>query len=174
MQNTETAQRSWTAGFQCVPWFQLRAPNLLRISLGIIYLHFGYLKFYPELSPAESLASQTIVELSGHLLDASTSLWLLAIFETAIGLGFLFNVMPRTVFVLFTLHMIGTFTPLILLTDSAYTIAPLAPTLEGQYILKNIVFLAAGWSVLMPDAFGASTSDGAASPPPATTRHQAC
>ncbi|MFO0914316.1 MAG: hypothetical protein U0795_15255 [Pirellulales bacterium] len=138
------------------PWFsrlELAGPTLLRLALGIVYLHFGFLKFYPDLSPAELLATQTVMNLSGQFLDAEQSLLLLAIFETLIGLGFLFHLFPRIMFALFTIHMLGTFAPLFLLPEFAFKIAPFAPTLEGQYILKNIVFLAAGWTVLLPDAF---------------------
>lgn len=134
------------------------AASILKFSLGIVYLHFGFLKFYPDLSPAELLATQTIMTLSGHRLDAQQSLFLLALLETVIGLGFLFNVFRRSMFVLFTFHMLGTLTPLILLPEFAFKIAPLAPTIEGQYIIKNIVFLAAGWTILLPDALGIGTA----------------
>ena len=46
--------------------------------------------------------------------------------------------------------MIGTFLPLVLLPEFTFKVAPLAPNIEGQYIFKNIVFLAAGWTVLLP------------------------
>jgi len=130
-----------------------RAAAILRLSLGIVYLHFGFLKFYPDLSPAELLAEQTIMILSGQVLNAQRALIVLAVLETAIGLGFLFGVFRRTVFVLFTFHMLGTLMPLFVLPEYAFKIAPLAPTLEGQYIIKNIVFLAAGWTILLPDAW---------------------
>jgi len=129
-----------------------RAAAILRFALGIIYLHFGYLKFYPDLSPAELLATQTVMIATGHQLNAQQSLFLIAMLETAIGLGFLFGVCRRLVFFLFTFHMLGTFLPLVLLPEFAFKIAPLAPTLEGQYIIKNILFLAAGWTILLPDA----------------------
>ena len=87
---------------------------------------------------------------SFHCLDAQSAQFVLAILETAIGLGFVLNVFPRVTFVLFVLHMIGTFLPLVLLPEFTFKIAPLAPNIEGQYIFKNIVFLAAGWTVLLP------------------------
>jgi hypothetical protein len=129
-----------------------QSPTFLRLALGVVYLHFGFLKFYPDLSPAELLASQTIMRLSHNWLDAHMALLVLAVLETALGLGFLFNVCMRGVFVLFMLHMLGTFMPLFYFPELAFKIAPLAPTLEGQYILKNLVFIAAGWTVLLPYA----------------------
>jgi uncharacterized membrane protein YphA (DoxX/SURF4 family) len=129
-----------------------RSAAILRFALGVIYLHFGYLKFYPDLSPAELLATQTVMIATGHQLNAQQSLFLIALLETLIGLGFLFGVCRRLVFGLFTFHMLGTFLPLVLLPEFAFKIFPLAPTLEGQYIIKNILFLAAGWTILLPDA----------------------
>jgi uncharacterized membrane protein YkgB len=126
------------------------SPQLLRLALGIVFFHFGFLKFFPDLSPAEMLASQTIMRLPGSWLDARTAMLWLALLECTIGLGFLFNVGLRFVSFLFLLHMIGTFMPIFLLPELAFKIAPFAPTLEGQYILKNLVFVAAGWTVLLP------------------------
>jgi uncharacterized membrane protein YkgB len=126
------------------------SPHVLRIALGIVFFHFGFLKFFPDLSPAEMLASQTIMRITGGSMDARSAMWWLAMLETVIGLGFLFNVALRCVSALFLLHMIGTFLPLVVLPELAFKIGPFAPTLEGQYILKNIVFIAAGWTVLLP------------------------
>ena len=125
------------------------SPLLLRLSLGIVFFHFGFLKFFPDLSPAEMIASQTVMQVSGGELDARSAMWWLALLECTIGLGFLFNVGLRFVSALFLLHMIGTFTPLFFYPELAFRIG-LAPTLEGQYILKNLVFVAAGWTVLLP------------------------
>lgn len=127
-----------------------RSPRFLRLALGFVYLHFGLLKFFPDLSPAEMLASQTIMRLSWTWLDVRTALWILAVFECAIGLGFLFDVARRWLPWIFFVHMVGTFLPLFLLPEFVFKIAPFAPTLEGQYILKNLVFVAAGWTVLAP------------------------
>jgi uncharacterized membrane protein YkgB len=130
------------------------SPRLLRLALGVVFFHFGFLKFFPDLSPAELIASQTIMRIWGGGMDAHAALWWLAVLECVIGLGFLFNVGLRFVSLLFLLHMIGTFMPLFVLPELAFKIAPLAPTLEGQYILKNIVFVAAGWTVLLPHCLG--------------------
>jgi hypothetical protein len=132
----------------------VRSPTFLRLTLGVVYLHFGVLKFYPDLSPAELLASQTVMRASGHWLDARTALFALAVMETAIGLGFLFNVCLRGVFVIFLVHMAGTFLPLLYLPEFTFKFVPFAPTLEGQYILKNLIFVAAGWTVLLPHVMG--------------------
>lgn len=127
-----------------------RSPDFLRFALGIVYLHFGMLKLFPDLSPAEMIATQTVMRLSWSWLDARTALIVLACFECALGVAFLFRLAPRWVPFVFLAHMIGTCMPLFILPELCFKIAPFAPTLEGQYILKNLVFIAAGWTVLAP------------------------
>jgi uncharacterized membrane protein YphA (DoxX/SURF4 family) len=134
------------------------------MALGMVYFHFGMLKFFPDLSPAELLASQTIMRLSGGLLDAHTALYYLAIMECALGLALIFNVFMRLSFVVFLFHMLGTFAPLFVLPELTFKISPLAPTMEGQYILKNVVFVAAGWAVFMPYLYSGSRRTAAAAP----------
>ncbi len=132
---------------------EIKDPVLLRLALGYVYFHFGFLKFFPDLSPAEWMAGQTVMQLTGFMMNAETSLKLLAILECAIGLGLLFKACLRTVSVLFLLHMIGTYLPVFLMPELIFKVAPFAPNLEGQYIIKNLVFIAAGWTILMPHAF---------------------
>ena len=124
--------------------------HLIRLSLGLIYFHFGFLKFYPDLSPAEVIASYTAQKMSLHWLDSVTVLWLIAVLECVIGLGFLFNVWLRWIGLLFFFHMAATFVPIFILPEFAFKFAPLAPTIEGQYVLKNFVLVAAGWVLLAP------------------------
>lgn len=133
------------------------------MTLGLVYFHFGLLKFFPDLSPAELLATQTVMALSGHLLDAHGALICLALMEIALGIGFIFNLFPRITFALFIFHMCGTFAPLFVLPEFTFKIAPFAFNIEGQYIFKNIVFVAAGWTVLYPHVFRRDSNPAAAS-----------
>ncbi len=126
------------------------APTFLRLSAGIIYFFFGLLKFFPDLSPAELLAGQSIMKFSMHMVDANTALWWLAVLECSIGLSFLFNVFMQWLFFLFLFHQASTFLPLFMFPEITFKIAPFAPTLEGQYILKNLISVAAGWTVMLP------------------------
>ncbi len=123
---------------------------VIRMALGYIYLHFGFLKFFTDLSPAEVLASYTTMSLTSYFMDAPQSLLFIAILECVIGVSLLLRVNMRLAGILFLLHMIGTFLPLFLLPELTYKFPPFAPTVEGQYILKNLVLVAAGWAVFAP------------------------
>lgn len=112
----------------------------LRITLGIIYVWFGALKFVPELSPADALAKDTIDGLFLHLIPRQFSILLLALIEVSIGLLFLSNLYVRLAIVMALFHMACTFTPFLLLPEASFT-GPLTFTLVGQYIMKNIVFI---------------------------------
>jgi len=125
-------------------------PTFLRLSAGTVYFLFGVLKFFPDLSPAELLAEQSVMKLSFHLIDASTALWLLAVMECAIGLSFLLNTGMKYMFFVFLAHQLATFLPLFMFPELTFKIAPFAPNMEGQYILKNLISLAAGWTVMLP------------------------
>ena len=118
--------------------------GLIRISLGIIFLWYGILKFFPNLSPAEVLATKTIDILFFGMISETVSIKLLAIWEVCIGLGFILGIYTRFIVTIFLTHMVFTFTPLFLLPELSFTQAPYAFTLVGQYIVKNIIFILAG------------------------------
>lgn len=116
----------------------------LRVSVGIVFLWFGVLKFFPGVSPATGIATATIERLTFGLIQPEISIIILAIWETLIGLGLITGLFLRlTLFLLFT-QMLGTMTPLILFPAETFVIFPLVPTLEGQYIIKNLVLISAG------------------------------
>jgi hypothetical protein len=131
----------------------LTAPSFLRCVTGYTYFHFGFLKFFPDLSPAELLAEQTIIRLSSGLIDADLGLRLLAITECTIGLCLLFKFRLNWIFPIFMGHLVFTFAPLFLLPGLCFKFFPLAPTIEGLFILKNLPLFAAAWIVLFPVAF---------------------
>ncbi|MCG3657200.1 DoxX family membrane protein [Aliarcobacter butzleri] len=118
--------------------------KLMRLSLGIIFVWYGMLKFFPTLSPAEDLAIKTIDIMFFHLIDGSLSIKLLAILEVAIGIGFLSGYYTKLVTIIFLGHMLCTFAPLFILPELSFTHSPYAFTLVGQYIVKNIVFILVG------------------------------
>ena len=116
----------------------------LRISVGIVFIWFGFLKFFPNLSPAQGIATDTINKLTFGLIESNVAVLMLAVWETLIGIGLIAGKYLRmTLFLLFT-QMLGTMTPLLLFPEVTFTQFPYAPTLEGQYIIKNLVLISAG------------------------------
>ena len=123
------------------------AVPVLRISLGIVFLWFGVLKFFPGLSPAQDLAARTIEQLTLGIVPPGVALPVLAGWEVLIGLGLLSGRFLRATLLLLAVQMLGTLTPLVLFPAETFTVFPIAPTLEGQYILKNMVLVAAAMVV---------------------------
>lgn len=140
-------------------WMSDHGPKLLRISLGVVFLWFGFLKFFPGLSPAEDLASRTIENLSFGILSPTISRPLLASLETLIGVGLIFGFFMRGILFLLFFQMLGTFTPLILFTNECFIKFPWVPTLEGQYIIKNIVLVSAALTIGATVRGGAMVAD---------------
>lgn len=113
----------------------------IRLSFGIIFIWFGILKPL-HLSPAEGLLKATVVWLPFGSADN----WLIIIgwWEVVIGICFLFEKTTRLAIILLLTQMIGTFMPLVFLpevTFQAHNV--LLPTLEGQYIIKNLIIISA-------------------------------
>ena len=125
-------------------WMARFGPALLRVSLGIVFLWFGVLKLFPNVSPAQELATRTIGVLTGGLIPDSVSLPLLAAWECVIGVGLLVGRGLRGILLLLYAQMLGTLTPIALFPDEVFVRIPFAPTLEGQYIIENLVLISAG------------------------------
>jgi uncharacterized membrane protein YphA (DoxX/SURF4 family) len=117
---------------------------VLRVSLGIVFFWFGVLKFFPDLSSAQDLATRTINLLTFGLIPENVSIILLATWESLIGLGLILGKFKRFVLLLLFVQMLGTMTPIFLFPSEVFTQIPYAPTLEGQYIFKNLVLISAG------------------------------
>jgi uncharacterized membrane protein YphA (DoxX/SURF4 family) len=124
-------------------WMARHGVALLRISVGIVFLWFGILKFFPNLSPAEDLAARTISALTFGIVQPNVSVPVLALWETVIGLGLISGLFMRATLALLALQMLGTITPLFLFPQETFLVFPIAPTLEGQYIIKNLVLVSA-------------------------------
>lgn len=121
---------------------------LLRASLGIVFLGFGLLKFIPGASPAEGLATRVLSTMSFGFISNSTGLFLIALLETAIGLSLLSGRFLRVGLALLAMATIGTLAPLVLFPQDLLT-SSFAPTLEGQYVFKDVVLLFAGLLVAL-------------------------
>lgn len=116
---------------------------VLRVSLGVTFFWFGILKFFPGLSPAQEMAGATIETLTFGMITPRISVPILAMWEVAIGLGLLSGRFLRTTLFLLFAQMLGAMTPLFLFPNETFTHFPYAPTLEGQYIIKNLVLVGA-------------------------------
>jgi uncharacterized membrane protein YkgB len=124
-------------------WMARYGVLLLRLSLGVVYLWFGGLKFIPGASPAEDLALRTIEILTFGVVSGSTALPILAGWEVLIGLGLIVGIGMRFTLLLLALQMAGTVSPIFFFPQETFTVFPIVPTLEGQYILKNLVIASA-------------------------------
>jgi len=127
-----------------IRWMSRHGIKLLRISIGIVFFWFGFLKFFPGASPAEELAVNTIQVISFNLLEPGAILIILAIWESLIGLGLISGVLLRETLLLLFLQMIGTLFPIFIFPEEVFTRIPYALTLEGQYIIKNLAVMSAG------------------------------
>jgi uncharacterized membrane protein YphA (DoxX/SURF4 family) len=124
-------------------WMARNGITILRVTLGIVFLWFGALKFFPDLSPAQDLAARTISLLTFGIVTPAISVPVLALWECAIGIGLITGKFMRFTILLLMLQMLGTLTPLLLFPAETWQIFPISPTLEGQYIIKNIVLVSA-------------------------------
>ena len=114
---------------------------LIRLPLFIIFFWFGLLKVI-ELSPARQLIIDTVFWMP--ILSAETWVVVIGYWEMFIAIFFLTKRTTLLAMILLFLQMSGTFMPLILLPDITFQSSnPLLPTLEGQYIIKNIIIITA-------------------------------
>ncbi len=114
----------------------------LRVALGITYIWFGALKIF-GVSPVADLVRKTSLFLPNRLVVQLVGTW-----EVAVGTGLLFRVALRPTLLLFFLQMLSTFMVLIVRPREAFRDGnPLLLTERGEFIVKNLVFLAAGIAI---------------------------
>lgn len=113
----------------------------LRISLGIVFIWFGVLKVFGN-SPANDLITKTIYWFNPDIFIPILGIW-----EAVIGLCLLVPSFIRVGLFLLALQMPGTFLPLVLLPEVCFISIPFNLTLEGQYIVKNLVLIGAAIAV---------------------------
>jgi len=124
-------------------WLVANSITLLRISLGLVFLVFGALKFFPGLSPIEDLATRTTTALTFGLVPPSMGLVMTAALEVAIGLCFVMGRYLRVGVWLMAAQMLGAMSPLVLFPGELFSGLLHAPTLVAQYIIKDIILVAA-------------------------------
>ena len=126
---------------QIARWMNRWSIKAIRISFGIIFIWFGILKPF-DLSSAENLLKATVVWVP----FGTPEFWLVAIgvWEVAIGVTFLFPRTTKIAIGLLFLQMFGTFMPLVFLPEVTFQNGNiLTPSLEGQYIIKNVMIISA-------------------------------
>ncbi len=147
-----------------IEWKARNGLNILRVSLGIVFFWFGFIKFFPGVSTAEKIASDTVLWLSRGNMPADLSMPVLGTWECLIGLGLLLRKWMTFTLVLLYCQMMGTLLPLIIFRDQTWTQYLFVPTLLGQYIIKNAVLISAAM------VLGATIRGGGLSAHPMVTR----
>jgi len=125
-------------------WMAEHGIPLLRISIGIIFLWFGFIKYFPGLSPIEDLALRTTKVLTFNLFSNNAMANGLATLECLIGIGLITNKFLRVTLLLLFIQLIGAISPVLIFPSEVFKIIPIVPTLAGQYIIKDIVLVTAG------------------------------
>lgn len=128
-------------------WLMRYSITALRISMGAVYLGFGILKYFPGVSPAQDLALATTHLLSFGLVPAlvpdSVAMALIATLECTVGLLLITGRWLRLTISLLAVHLAGILSPIVLLTGRMFDGPHHMPTLEGQYVLKDVIVLTA-------------------------------
>ena len=117
------------------------AVPALRVSLGIVFVWFGALKVF-DVTPVSDLVTSTV-----YWFDSAWIVPILGILEILVGLGLLFGVLLRLTLLLFAFQMVGTFLVLVLLPEISFQDGNLLLTVEGEFVVKNLVLLSAGMVV---------------------------
>lgn len=111
---------------------------LLRISLALVFIWFGMLKVLGQ-SPVAELVASTVYWVPPRLFVPILGFW-----EVLIGIGLLFNLALRFTLLLLFVQMAGTFLVLVIRPERAFGGNPLLLTVEGEFVIKNLVLISAG------------------------------
>jgi uncharacterized membrane protein YkgB len=117
--------------------------TVLRITIGVVFVWFGALKFFPGMSPAEHLIRESITFLSMDWF-----LPFLALMECTIGVCYILGgKFTRVAVILMLGQMAGAMSPMVLRPDLIWVKFPFIWTLEGQYVFKDIVLIAVALTI---------------------------
>jgi uncharacterized membrane protein YkgB len=122
---------------RCTTWIDRAGCTLLRLSLAVIFLWFGLLKL-ADLCPLAGFVCRSM-----PLLPPSLLLVLLGCWEAAIGVCLLIRRLVPVALVMLLCHLPATALPFVLLPEECFTHFPHGLTLEGQYIVKNLILASA-------------------------------
>jgi uncharacterized membrane protein YkgB len=121
-----------------IPFLARWAVPLLRVSLGVVFVWFGMLKIL-DVSPVADLVAKTV-----YWFDPETFVTVLGVFEVAVGTLLLLGRALRLTLLLFMLQMIGTFLTFLILPQVTFRNGnPFLLTVEGEFVVKNLVLISA-------------------------------
>ena len=121
----------------------LHSVTALRIAVGAIFLGFGVLKYFPGVSPAQNLTEATTHILFLGLIPGDVAIVMIATLECTIGVLLLTNRGMRLAVWLLAIEFVGILSPIFLLPGRLFAGPHHAPTITGQYCLKDIILVAA-------------------------------
>lgn len=127
-----------------IAFFNKAFMPVARFGLFVVFFWFGALKVV-GLSPASGVVAR-LFEQTIPFMSFDFFLVLFGLFECLIGVLFVIKGAERIVIPLLFIHMITTFGPLVFLPSETWT-SFMVPTLEGQYIIKNLVIIASAIGV---------------------------
>lgn len=152
MSTTSTMERPAPAIARIASTLTAHSIDWLRISLGLVILGFGALKYFPGASPAEDLVQRTTDVLTLGIVNGTAASVGTALLETFIGLSLLTGIGLRLGLVAMAGWLVGIMTPVVLFAGDMFPGG--LPTLEAQYVLKDVI-LAAAAAVVAARALGA-------------------
>ncbi len=120
-----------------VKWMSTYGHFIERIGLAIIFFWFGLLKVFGHTS-ATSIIGKTIYLTSPEVMVPILGLW-----EALIGVCFFFRRFVRVAIVLLAVRLIGSFSALLLRIDACFVEFPQVPTIQGQYLIKELALIGA-------------------------------
>jgi len=145
----------------------------LRVSVGLVFFAFGFLKYFPGVSPAQNIVETTTGILFLGLMPGGVALVLTATLECVIGLLLMIGRGMRVAVYLLVVELLGILSPIVLLTGRLFSGPYGAPTLEGQYVLKDITLVAAAMVVAAASFRGGRLVREEPGPVPALSRGRA-
>jgi uncharacterized membrane protein YkgB len=116
-----------------------------RVALFVVYVWFGALKAF-GLSPASAMVLTLQHATLPSFIGDHAFMIGFGLFEVLIGILFVIPRAERVAIPLMAAHMIMTALPLVLLPGMVWT-GWFLPTLEGQYIIKNIALIAVAMGI---------------------------
>jgi putative oxidoreductase len=124
-------------------WLERHSITLLRISMGAVILGFGALKYFPGESPAQSIVLTVNHRLTFGLMPDDVTLPLFATVESIIGLSLITGWGLRLIIYPLAIWALAILSPIVLMPGRLFSGPDHAPTLEGQYVLKDVILLTA-------------------------------